>query len=484
MEDQRDLVVVRFFAWSTLIVPSGIMNRSGAVAPPKVTLPAVTFTSAPPEAAKATATVPGSTSTLSPSMATESPSASTLPVLPLLIANLAPNSVVPPQSVHKLAGTAAIGVQVEARDRYIPTAGGATSAVTPAAGPLLGTAKANADGKWELTLGQPLLPGQHVITVRQAGQVGQIQAATASVVINVLPLGTEGPLSLATPAIRVPALAARLANGSITFAGTGLPGMPIRLYLNNSAAGDAIVSAQAEWRVTLDRELQSGVYVARVTALNPQGAIVAESAPVAFVVVASPTGQLPQAPAMSIALPLVLTNATFGGTDRRSLVVTGYATPHAIVSAWLDSRPLLFVNASLDGRWRMWLTQGDWQSAYIKLELRTELEERIMAADVAIQPATVMPRYAPVLLAPQAGETLTTRRPLILGVAQPASQVLVVVNRVLVARVLSDTRGQWAYQLADPLPSGQAAFTAFVRSADELVTLAARPVLVNVAPQM
>jgi hypothetical protein len=409
------------------------------------------------------------------------------PPLPLTLASLAPNAVVPLPSVGMLEGTAFPGSRVEIRGQFLPSAQNALGTPVAASERLVGAAVANADGRWRVSPEPSMEPGHYVLSVRQVDEQGVVKATTPPVVVTVLAAGEGGPLSLTTPAIRFPAVGARLHSGRITFTGNGLPGMRVRLYLDNRDLGETTVNSRDEWRLATDGEIAEGIYIVRAAALNPQGEIFAESPPVAFVVFNSPMGAIPPAPGVAAVRSLKVSSVSFGGQQQQSMVLSGVATPHAAVTAWAGEQPVSFVNSGVDGRWQIWLPGEEWRSHLEELEIRTQHGESIALSARAQMPSPVEASATPVLLSPRAGQVLTTRRPLLLGLAQPSSEVAVVVNSVVVARVLTDDRGQWTFQVVDPLPSGQVALTATTQTAGEesgALLMTSPPVVITIVPQL
>jgi hypothetical protein len=399
---------------------------------------------------------------------------------PLTLANLGPNAIVPAGALRVLFGTAAVGSIVEVYDQLLPPVGSTMLSPGSAVDRLLGVTVADPDGLWQIELHAPLEPGQHVITLRQLDESGRITALSAPVVVTVLGGGEQGPLSLATPAIRYPYVGARLAPGRITFFGSGLPGVVIRLYVGNRLVAEGTVTTHEEWRLTPEEELAEGVYVARVLALNPLGDVIAESAPVVFVVSESARAVLPpRGPEPSV--PLTVSSVTYGDRTRSAVLVRGLATPHAGVTFWQAGKPVKATNVQVDGRWQMWLPAP--VASTTDVEVRSSFDERLATLAAPQLPPAALAPATPVLLSPQPGQVLTTRRPVLAGLAQPTVVVVVVVNGRVVAEVRSDLYGQWAYQVMDPLPPGATSLSAGLRDSTRAVQMAT-PVLVTVAPRL
>ena len=144
--------------------------------------------------------------------------------LPLILASLGPNSIIPPDSLRVLFGSAAAGSTVEVHDQLVSQAFGSDLSPGSSKAQLLGTTTANADGLWQLALAEPLVPGQHILTLQELGAQGEITAVSTPVVVTVLAPGEQGPLALATPIIRFPVLGARITPDMTQFTGRAARG--------------------------------------------------------------------------------------------------------------------------------------------------------------------------------------------------------------------------------------------------------------------
>jgi hypothetical protein len=315
--------------------------------------------------------------------------------------------------------------------------------------------------------------------MQELGPQDELTAVSEPVVITVLAPGEQGPLALAMPIIRSPALGARLEPGVVEFTGTGLPGVVVRLYLNNSFVAENFVTTQDDWRIVPEQALTPGVYTARVTAINPQGDVLAESAPVIFVVQEEPQQSTLPLTIPAPTLPLTISGLAFNDRRRTSLVVNGFATPHASIAAWMDGRILKVANAALDGGWMLYLENILGFDEEISLEVRSNFGERVRTDTQRQRPVLVELPERPLLLSPKAGEVLLNRRPMLVGLAPPATDVAILVNRQLVAQTHADLEGQWRFQLTTPLPTGAVAL-AVGSSTDKLPEQQAAPVVVMV----
>ena len=402
--------------------------------------------------------------------------------LPLTLATFGPNAVVPPDSIQVLVGTAAVGSSVKVFDQVVLRANRADLSPGGADNQILGLAATNDNGLWRLALAEPLVTGQHILTLHELGPQDELTGVSAPTVVTVLSPGEQGPLSLATPTIRSPALGTRLTPGVVEFTGTGLPGMLVRLQLNGNFVAEGLVTTREDWRIVPEQALAPGVYEARVSALNPQGDVLAESAPVIFVVAEEPSQSVLPLTLPVPTLPLTIAGLAYEDIARTTLLVRGMATPYSVVAVWWEGQPIKVVNAAMDGHWLLALDNIAALDEAIEFEVRSNFGERVRTDTQLQRPALADLPARPRLISPRAGEILTNPRPLLLGLAQPQTEVAILVNRQIVAEVKADMEGGWSYRVIEPLPNGVVALAAgFV--ADLLPEHQASPIVVMVMPQ-
>jgi hypothetical protein len=157
------------------------------------------------------------------------------------------------------------------------------------------------------------------------------------------------------------------------------------------------------------------------------------------------------------------------------------ATPHSAIAAWLEGRPIKAVNAALDGRWLLSLENIVGFDDDVDLEVRSNFGERVHTDAQLQRPVLIELPARPRLLEPRAGEILTTSRPLMIGLAQPMTDVAILINRQVVAQVQADLEGSWNYRVVDPLPNG-AVTLAVGCMADTFPEQQATPIVVVVMP--
>jgi hypothetical protein len=402
--------------------------------------------------------------------------------IPLTLATLGPNAIVPANSVRQLGGTALPGAWVEVRT-VVREGVVSEGVVSEGVETRLGRAQADRQGLWQVVLESPLPPGKHMLALHELDGRDQSRIVSDPIEIEVLSPGAQGPPALTVPQIRTPSTGARLATGRVGVTGVGLPGFVVQLYLNDEHVADGMVSAQDEWTMSPEVELAPGVYVARVMTLNPQGDRLAESAPVVFVVEEHADRSSLPYPLPNPSLPLTVSGLAFSDRRRTTLLVHGLATPQIAVVAWLDGLPMQQTQAALDGSWQVALENPAGFGGRDVVQIRSSLGEQVRTDLTRQAPVVQRVDGTPRLISPQAGAVLTSPQPLLTGAAQPGAVVAVLVNEQLVAEVTADAQGQWAFQLDAPLPAGIVALAVGPGREPRPERLAA-PVVVTIAPEL
>ncbi len=171
---------------------------------------------------------------------------------------------------------------------------GATVAVTDN-NTLLGQAQADARGEWVLTPDAPLTPGSRELSLSAQSADGLGVKSLDTVLLAVPPpAAVPGPvMALLVPPVGAPRALqgapdttvkpgnTRLGldavdyddHGAIRFAGTAPPGAPVRVYVDNAAAGDATADALGRWKLTPQDVVTAGVHRLRVDQLTAAGRV-------------------------------------------------------------------------------------------------------------------------------------------------------------------------------------------------------------------
>ncbi len=169
---------------------------------------------------------------------------------------------------------------------------GATVAVTDG-GVTLGQARADERGEWVLTPDAPLAPGGRELSLSARSAGGAEVKGRDTVLLAVPPPAAPGPaVALLLPPAGSPRLlqgapdavarpGARLGldavdyddHGAIRFAGAAPPGSPVRVYVDNVAAGDAVADALGRWTLTPQDVVAAGVHKLRIDQITAAGRV-------------------------------------------------------------------------------------------------------------------------------------------------------------------------------------------------------------------
>jgi nucleoid-associated protein YgaU len=176
-----------------------------------------------------------------------------------------------------LAGHAAPGAEVVIQD----------------AGKAIGHTTADGAGNWVFVPTAPLPPGARALTLSEKlpdgtsvngnGAVAMVvpdSAAPAIPPLAVLDQPGAAPRVLqglgAGPNAKLALGAVDYDDhGALRFAGTAPPGSPVRVYVDDHAAGDAVADAQGRWTLSPEATVVPGHHRLRVDQLDPKGRVTA-----------------------------------------------------------------------------------------------------------------------------------------------------------------------------------------------------------------
>jgi hypothetical protein len=148
---------------------------------------------------------------------------------------------------------------------------------------LLGTATADAQGRWRLDLGEPPATGKHTVHAVASNAAGVESAASAPLAFEIIP-------DIAAPSIDEPAQGDTLTAGGM-MRGTADPRATLLLYDGDVLLGETPVGADGAWEFSLPGDWSLGEHRLRVVAVDAEGIARAESPTLrVFVARPEPTG--------------------------------------------------------------------------------------------------------------------------------------------------------------------------------------------------
>jgi hypothetical protein len=179
-----------------------------------------------------------------------------------------------PQGNAVLAGHAMPGAAVTIQD----------------AGKEIGRTTADAAGNWVVVPEAKLPPGARALTLSEKLPDGTTVAGAGAVMMAV----PATPAEQAVAVLDQPGAAPRVLqagpggknaklglaavdyddHGALRFAGTAPPGAPVRVYVDDHAAGEAVADAQGHWNLSPTASIAPGQHRLRVDQLNARGKVV------------------------------------------------------------------------------------------------------------------------------------------------------------------------------------------------------------------
>ncbi|WP_304524191.1 Ig-like domain-containing protein [Cupriavidus sp. MP-37] len=316
---------------------------------------------------------------------------------------------------------------------------------------LLGTAIADANGRWSFTPSSGLADGSHALTVTATDAVGNTGPASAPFLLTV---DTAPP----------PAPAITPSNGTV-IAGTAEPDSTIHIDLNGDGTPDATVIADGSgnWTYTPSPALGDGAVVS-VTATDAAGntstpatATVDASAPAAPVLAsvtddATPsTGPLADGDSTNDSTPTLSGTAEAGSTISiyNGSTLIGTTTADATTGAWsfTPTSPLA------DGAVSLTVTATD--AAGNTSAPSTPFTLTLDATPPAIPAITGVTDDNPVASPLASGDSTNDTTPTLTGTADAGSTISIYNGTTLIGTTVADaTTGAWTFTPATPLTDG------------------------------
>ncbi|MFS0724274.1 Ig-like domain-containing protein [Paenibacillus sp. 1P07SE] len=309
------------------------------------------------------------------------------------------------------------------------------STVRVTVGGASGAASVQQDGNWSYTPTADLSEGPHTVSVTATDAAGNESTppATASFTVDTIPPGV--------PTILAPA------NGTVTSDATptitltaDADAVKVTVFLNGSEAGEATLEA-GEWSYTLSA-LTDGTYEATATASDLHGNTSESSQPVSFTV----DTESPEAP--------VITYPASGGYTTAEPTITGTAEPDSTVLISIDGAAPVSATVNGTGMWSYAPTTALDEGSHTVSAIARDAagNESIPSTTVNFTVDTIPPA-APVITAPEDGSTVTEKRPVITGMTEIGSTVMVTVGGASGAASVQQD-GSWSYTPTADLSEG------------------------------
>lgn len=295
-------------------------------------------------------------------------------------------------------------------------------------GQVIGTATVDADGRWtfDTSLAEP---GEHQITINGLDADGNVYASSAAMTLPVAV--AVSAVNVAIPTIDLPS--AELFTGSVTLLGTGEPTTDVELRLNSEPFVRTSVNDAGLWTATGTID-EPGNYEVVVNALDKAGNVIASSEPVVIPVVSLDSDVVPP----TFDLPV----AELTGGE---VTLTGTGEPGSQVQIVVDGEVAGTAVVGEDGFWS-WTglieQPGNHQVVINTLDTGGEVIAASNPAPLTIAAPDVT---VPVLISPQAGDTLLAGRQTLRGMGEPETELEIVVDSESLGTTTVRDNGAWSF---------------------------------------
>ena len=323
---------------------------------------------------------------------------------------------------------------------------------------LLGEATVGADGKWTMTM-PTLAAGLHSLVAKLFGADGKEQAASQELSVTV-PEEPAATLS-GLPAINLPAGGKLPAGRTTELAGTAAPGVLLKLFDGGKLLGQATADANGNWKMSVP-PLNAGEHTLTAITYGTGGEVQASSKPLT-VTVSEPEPAAATGPA---------TQPKIGWPPDGSAVVSarplvaGQSFPRGVVRIYDGATLLGETIADANGYWSfrpsVALTVGEHVLTAVATSADGLATAKAPPVTITVRNrAVTIPAWkpvagaAPVLIAPENGDTINTVQPLFAGTAAPNSRVRLYDGDKVMGEVAVDADGRWTFRPAAPLAEGE-----------------------------
>ena len=328
---------------------------------------------------------------------------------------------------------------------------------------VMGTATADTDGLWSITLATALAEGQHSLTATATDAAGNSSATSAALALTIDTAAPGIPtLALATASDTGSSQNDRITSDTTpTITGTAEANSHVTLYQGSHVVGTTTTDANGLWSITLATALAEGSHSLIATATDAAGNTSAASAALALTIDTT-------APSV----PIIGTPS--GASNDTTPAITGTAEAHSHVTLYQGSHTLGTATADADGLWSITIGTALAKGQHILTATATDTAGNTSAASAALVLTidTTVP-FVPTLALATASDTgshqgdriTSDTTPTITGVSEAHSHITLHNAGHTVGTATADENGSWSITLTTALPDGQHSLTAIASDA-------------------
>ena len=314
-------------------------------------------------------------------------------------------------------------------------------------------------------------------SVRTPSPHPEIEAAP-SLTVSEREAASPTPVVLPSPQITSPQPGDTFDTGQLTIAGTGSPGLSVRLFerdvTRDRPLGTASVEADGQWSLALSEPLGEGDHQLTAVTVDATGQASVASPPLTVAVTLPP-----------LSSPVILRPRQGQILHEGRPTLTGTAVPGGTVRLLRDDQLLGSVEVPADGNWSFTVSKPLPEGLHTLTALSEDAAGRISESSKAIVVNVIPPALtAPAMLALDVEETIQGQELPLLGTASPGATVWVFSGEQVLGITKAGDDGRWTFRLPTTLAEGTYRLRAAVVDDDGRTSPLSSPVTLRVLPRI
>ncbi|HAS1097867.1 TPA: hypothetical protein I3789_004438, partial [Enterobacter cloacae] len=346
---------------------------------------------------------------------------------------------------------------------------------------VIGTAKVQADGTWELQVTKALPDGTYNLTVKETDSVGNTTAASPEYIIQIDAGGQPLPPTLSSVEDDVAPHTGPLQKDATTndntllLTGTAEAGVTVRIYggpNGTTLLGETKADAQGKWSFNTPK-LADGVHTFVAEAINDIGQVSPQTGGFPITVDTSAPGEVTGFIVSDNEGPQTGTLSNGDTTDDATPTISGKAEPGSVVHIYVNGQENGTAVADANGNWTY--TTGSLVDGEYTFTARAEDSAGNLGAENAGVTVTLDTSSVPVTIVRvmddkgsvtgelKANDVTDDARPEIIGKAKAGSTVTIMDGNVVLGSVKADASGNWVFTPTSDLGDGVHNITAIAK---------------------
>ncbi|MGX9870918.1 Ig-like domain-containing protein [Enterobacter mori] len=337
---------------------------------------------------------------------------------------------------------------------------------------VIGTAKVQADGTWELQVTKALPDGTYNLTVKETDSVGNTTAASPEYIIQIDAGGQPLPPTLSSVEDDVAPHTGPLQKDATTndntllLTGTAEANVTVRIYGSPNGTtllGETQADAQGKWSFNTPK-LADGVHTFVAEAINDIGQVSPQTGGFPVTVDTSAPGEVTGFIVSDNEGPKTGVLSNGDTTDDATPTISGKAEPGSVVHVYVNGQENGTAVADANGNWTY--TTGSLADGEYTFTARAEDSAGNLGAENAGVTVTLDTSSVPVTIVRvmddkgtvtgelKANDVTDDARPDIIGKAKAGSIVTIKDGSVVLGTVTADASGNWTFTPTSDLGDG------------------------------